>query len=113
MKFFLLARESSGELTLLSSAAFDTRADALNSLESLTAEPDFAFWGAELFVMDLDSATPVLLVRPSQTVGELESLVEEEVAAALDADDVSDTEALAELIASVEDEMPELESVEP
>lgn len=65
MSFFLLARESDGTLTLLSTSAFETQDEALTELSRLTASPAFSAWDAQVFVAALDDAVPVLLVRPS------------------------------------------------
>lgn len=65
MSFFLLGKTSEGTLNLLSDAAFSTRQDALAELSRLTASPKFDSWDDEVLVLDLDSGTPVLLVRPA------------------------------------------------
>jgi len=68
MAFFVVARTSDGSLQLVSSATFPSRQAAMSALSEATREPGFPHWDAELLVVDLDSAVPVLLVRPSQAV---------------------------------------------
>ncbi len=65
MAFFVVARTSDGNLQLVSSETFPSRQAAMSALSEMTREPDFAHWDAELLVVDLDSAVPVLLVRPA------------------------------------------------
>lgn len=65
MGFFLLGRSPNDGLVLLSDVAHATKSDALAELSRLTADPGFPHWDAEVFVVDLDSAMPVLLVRPA------------------------------------------------
>lgn len=64
MSFFLLGRLPDNELRLLSSVGHQNRQAALAELSRLTADPSFDLWDAEVFVVDLETATPVLLVRP-------------------------------------------------
>lgn len=65
MPFFLLGKGPDDSLTLLAPTAHATRQDALAELSRLTADASFSHWDAEVLVMDLDSGTPVLLVRPA------------------------------------------------
>lgn len=65
MPFFLLGRSPEGAIILLSDDAMPTRKAALAELARITADPDFPHWDHEVFVMDLDAGTPVLLVRPT------------------------------------------------
>jgi len=65
MSFFLLGTHPDGHLSLLSDTAFSTRHDAMAELSKLTASPQFDAWEAEVLVVDSDSGTPVLLVRPT------------------------------------------------
>ncbi len=66
MSFFLVARTDDGSLHLVSPATYSSRHAATAALSESTQDPSFAYWDAELLVVDLDSAVPVLLVRPSQ-----------------------------------------------
>jgi len=109
MSFFLLGRLPDNALRLLSDTGFDSRSDAMAELQRLTADPAFELWDAEVFVADLNAATPVLLVRPATeaTPAEPEASAEEEVIA-------EEPEAAGdELPESVEAESVEAESVEP
>jgi pilus assembly protein FimV len=67
MAFFLIGKSPDNDLTLLSSAPFDSRQDAMATLSKLTAEAGFDRWDDEVFVVDLESGVPVLLVRPQAT----------------------------------------------
>ncbi|MHB9002513.1 MAG: hypothetical protein ACYC6C_00400 [Coriobacteriia bacterium] len=62
MGFFLVGRTSSGELALISPEVFGSRQEALNALTTISADPAFAHRESEVFVGDLDQATPILLV---------------------------------------------------
>jgi len=66
MSFFLLAKHPDDRLELLSSAVFETRPDALRALSATTEDPAFDSLDTEVLVVDLDTATPVLIVRSSQ-----------------------------------------------
>ncbi len=66
MSFFLLGKHPDDRLELLSSVLFPTRQDALKELSAITSSPSFSAWDAEVLVADIDIATPVLLVRPSE-----------------------------------------------
>lgn len=65
MPFMLLVRGPDDDVRLLSDVSFATRKDALDELARQTSDPAFSDWDAEVFVVDIDQATPVLLVRPS------------------------------------------------
>ncbi|MDP2182565.1 MAG: hypothetical protein Q8K99_08350 [Actinomycetota bacterium] len=61
MGFFLLGRtRSDGAVRLLSDRLFDTRQQALDELSSLSIPQDLE---SEVFVVDLGTATPVLVVQ--------------------------------------------------
>lgn len=62
--FFLLGKGPDNELILLSPSPLASRKDALAELSRLTADATFAHWDAEVYVIDVESGTPVLLVRP-------------------------------------------------
>ncbi len=66
MPFFLIARDEDDQLRLLTSAVSPSRQDALTLLSELTADPGFDAWDAEVLLVDVDAALPVLLVRPSE-----------------------------------------------
>jgi len=81
MGFFLLGRESD-EVRLIAPALFSTRHEALSELARLSALPD-GIPAEELFVVDLESAIPVLLVpgsTPSAPVSSDEALEAENAA---------------------------------
>ncbi len=65
MAFFLLGRSEDGDLSLLSALSFESRQDALAELGRITAQPTFSNWDDEVLMLDLESGTPVLLVRPA------------------------------------------------
>lgn len=65
MSFFLLGQSEDGDLHLLATTPFESRHDALAELSRLTADPAFSNWDSEVFVIDFETATPVLLVKPS------------------------------------------------
>ena len=64
MGFFLIGRGADDSVRLLSSSLFATRQDALAELSRLSAQPGYDAWELEVFVADLESGAPVLLVRP-------------------------------------------------
>ena len=72
MSFFLLGKGPDGVLKLLSAEPVDSRKDALARLSEITSGPQFSDWDDEVFVVDLDNATPVLLVRPVPSQDEAE-----------------------------------------
>lgn len=66
MGFFLLGRgREHGDLRLIAEELFEDRQAALDALSRASAASDFAHRDAEVFVVDLDAAVPVLLVAPS------------------------------------------------
>jgi hypothetical protein len=81
MSFFLLGRSGDDVLTLLSDAAFESRQDALAELGRITADPTFDRWDDDVLLLDLDSGTPVLLVRPTAPAAEAVEPVPEPEAA--------------------------------
>lgn len=84
MGFFLLGRgREAGELRLISTEVYAGRSDAVEALTKLSAEPGFAHYDAEVFVLDLDTGMPVVLVAPSAPVAveaPAEEVAEEAVA---------------------------------
>jgi hypothetical protein len=76
MPFILLGKGPDEDLRLISEKVLSSRAEAMAELSKLTADPAFAHWDAEVFVVDFDSATPVLLVRPASAAEEPEPEVE-------------------------------------
>ena len=104
MSFFLLGKHPDGRLSLLSENSFPTRQDAMAELSHLTASPLFDAWDAEVFVVDSDSGTPVLLVRPTAPDADT-APVESEIE---DAADPALTAVMLDL--GVNDEAPEEES---
>ncbi len=110
MAFFLLGRSEDGGLSLLSDAAFESRQEALAELGQITADPAFNRWSDEVLLIDLDSGTPVLLVRPAEAAASAEPDVEPE----------SEEEPESAVFAAIADEEPdddagdgEPEEVEP
>jgi hypothetical protein len=65
MAFILITRSTTGSLRLLADTVFDSRLDALSTLSHITADPSFDDWASEVFLIDLDTTTPVLLIRPA------------------------------------------------
>jgi nicotinate-nucleotide--dimethylbenzimidazole phosphoribosyltransferase len=62
MRFFLVAHDrSSGSVRMVSEQTFDTRQEALDSLGS--APGDASFDAVDLFVVDLETVTPVVVMR--------------------------------------------------
>ena len=91
MAFFLLGRTGDGTLSLLSDASFATRQDALAELSRITGEASFVRWDEDVLLFDLDTATPVLLVRPSVAATpqpEDEPLADEETAGVVEAETI-------------------------
>jgi len=78
MAFFLLGRVDD-TLKLLCPDTFSSRQDAMAALSSVTAEPGFDLWDAEVLLLDTDSGTPVLLMRPQASVQEPAVEVDEEL----------------------------------
>jgi len=78
MAFFLIGRGPEDDLHLLSTAPLASRHDAMAELSRLSSSPDFDHWDSDVFVIDLDSGIPVLLVRPAAASQEAtESIVDE------------------------------------
>ncbi len=104
MSFFLIGRDEDGAISLLSETAAPTRNEALAELSRLTAEPGFDRWTDEVFVLDLDAGTPVLMVRPATVeppvVAEPEKEAEEDddIAALLDDLDEEDAPSLKDAL---------------
>ena len=73
MGFFLLGRSADDTLSLLSTRTFESRPDALAELSRITAEPQFTRWDEDVLLIDLDTGTPVLLVRPTQSPAQLQT----------------------------------------
>lgn len=111
MPFILIAKAADGQLRLLTESSFESRGEALSELSRITADPSFDRWDDEVLALNLDSGTPVLLVRPADTgaavsgeaveetetpiaaeeaAGEVEE--EAETAFAAEADDIGDGE---------------------
>jgi len=67
MAFFLLGRVDD-TLTLLCPDTFASRQDAMGALSRVTSEPGFGLWDAEVLLLDTESGTPVLLMRPADAV---------------------------------------------
>ena len=91
MAFFLLGRTEDGTLSLLSHASFSTRQDALAELSRITGRSSFDRWSEDVLLLDLDAATPVLLVRPTfapQPEPETEPLSQAETAGVVEAEPV-------------------------
>lgn len=82
MAFFLIGRGPDDDLHLLSSSPFESRQDAMAELSRLSADSSFDQWDADVFVMDLGSGVPVLLVRPA---AEAAAVPQAEIAATGDA----------------------------
>jgi len=121
MAFFLLGRTEDGAMSLLSGQTFESRQDALAELGRITGDPAFSSWDDEVMLIDLDAATPVLLVRPTAPASEAptEPLAEgapEPAAFAAIADEVPVVFPEAVVVApetvAHEDETPEVEPAE-
>lgn len=65
MAFLLIGRGPSGDIRLLSDREFDSAKDASAALAKISGEKGFSHWDADFFVVCIDGATPVLLVKPS------------------------------------------------
>ena len=78
MAFFLLGRVDD-TLKLLCPDTFTSRQDALAALSSVTAEPGFDLWDAEVLLVDTDAGTPVLLMRPQTATQASVAPLEEEL----------------------------------
>ena len=105
MRFFLVGTDhKSATLRLITDAVFDTRRDALAFLSSEAASSALVGLEEEVYVVDLDVATPVLIV-PQQSPGEQQ--VQE--AAEEDAPPVHDEPADAFAAVAISDDQPALE----
>lgn len=69
MGFFLVGR-SATELRLVTDTLFDDRQAALDDLARISAAPDFAHRDDEVFVVDLSTAMPILVVAPQAAAPE-------------------------------------------
>lgn len=77
MAFFLVERKrDTGSLALLSDSVFETREEALAGLSQLMAETGHT--ASEVFVSDLDAATPVLFVPHPAAPADEEAVTVEE-----------------------------------
>ncbi len=86
MGFYLLGKgHDEGDLRLITSEFYSSRQEALAALSKLSADPAFPHRDADVFVADLDSATPVLLVAPTAPVPDAGEEASTEDAAAEDA----------------------------
>lgn len=65
MSFILLRRTTDGEIHLLSNTSWSGRGDAMAELSRITAAPSFDRWDDEVLLVDVDSGTPILMVRPA------------------------------------------------
>lgn len=65
MSFILLRRTTDGEIHLLSNSSWSGRGDAMAELSRITAAPTFDRWDDEVLLVDVDSGTPILMVRPA------------------------------------------------
>lgn len=69
MGFFLLGRgREAGELRLISTEVYAGRSEAIEALTKLSGEPGFEHRDAEVFVLDLETGMPVVLVAPAAPV---------------------------------------------
>ena len=59
---FVLLRRDDGEVTLITPSVFDTRREALDEVTQASADGHLA--ADEVFLVDLDASTPVLIVTP-------------------------------------------------
>ena len=112
MSFFLLGKDPAGELHLISSAVHKTRQDALSELSHLTADPGFPYWDADVLVMELESGTSVLLVRPTPradetAVPELPAIENEEPLALVDEESTAAAEPVDDVLAHFLDGLSE------
>lgn len=93
MSFILLRRTSDGEIHLLSNTAWSGRGDAMAELSRITAAPSFDRWDDEVLLVDVDSGTPILMVRPAAPEPEVahsdDDASDAEDAAADDAEEVA------------------------
>jgi len=65
MRFFLVGRHrESGDVRIVSERTYATRQEALDSL-STVQQADLSFVDSDLFVVDLEAVTPVVVYRPA------------------------------------------------
>lgn len=105
MGFFLVGRgREAGDLRLISSELYPTRSEALDALTVLSGDPAFAHRDAEVFVVDLDSGVPVLLVAAAPVAEAVPAGPEPEATPEADTEPEPDAEPEAELEAEPERE---------
>lgn len=80
MSFILLRRTTEGEIHLLSNTSWSGRGDAMAELSRITAAPSFDRWDDEVLLVDVDSGTPILMVRPAAVEEPAPEVVAEEPA---------------------------------
>lgn len=114
MSFILLRRTTDGEIHLLSNAAWSGRGDAMAELSRITAAPTFDCWDDEVLLVDMDSGTPILMVRPAAPEPEVEVLPDmaDEPEAVEETEPATANEAEAELeseteVAASDDDAPD------
>jgi len=91
MGFFLLGRgREAGELRLISTEVYAGRSEAIEALTKLSGEPGFEHRDAEVFVLDLDTGMPVVLVAPAAPAAPAEEPEVVEETAAQDAEPKAD-----------------------
>ena len=91
MAFLLLGRTEDGILSLLSDASFPTQQDAMAELSRITGRASFDRWSDDVLMLDVDTATPVLLVRPAfapQPEPEVQAFSPAETVGVVEAQDV-------------------------
>jgi hypothetical protein len=114
MAFFLIGRGPEDDLRVLSESFFESRQEAMAELSRLSADPEFAQWDTDVFVLDLEQGVPVLLVRPQST--ELPMTAEEvtpavEVEAAVESGGVGTSEASQAVEPAEPIDLPEFAAV--
>lgn len=87
MSFILLRRTTEGEIHLLSNTSWSGRGDAMAELSRITAAPSFDRWDDEVLLVDVDSGTPILMVRPAAVEEPAPEVVAEEPAPEADVAD--------------------------
>ena len=87
MAYILIARDPDGSMRLLAALPFETRQHALSELSRLSADHPYEAWDSEVFLFDLDTATPVLFVHAAA------ALPMSEISAASSSTDSSPTTA--------------------
>ena len=92
MAFLLLGRTEDGVWSLLSDASFPARQDAMAELSRITGRASFDRWSEDVLMLDTDTATPVLLVRPAfapQPESDVEAFSPAETVSVVEAEDVA------------------------